>query len=173
VVRIGVSRCLLGDEVRYDGQHKRSQMVVDELAQRFELIGICPELEIGMSIPREPIQLVATNADGLRSPLLQAPGSGRDWTDAMRAFSRERIELMKHQRLCGIVLQQKSPSCGLGSTKVHDGHGKWQRVGTGIFAAELAKWIPQFPMMEEADLWNAAKYERFIERVLTYSRTAD
>ncbi len=176
VIRVGVSRCLLGDEVRYDGQHKRSQYAVDVLGQQFEFVAVCPEVEVGMPIPREPVRLES----GQRTPRaadlgdgavkMVAPGSGRDWTAKMSRFVRSRVRELAKLELSGFILQQKSPSCGMERVKVFGTSGMPQRVGSGLFAAELMKQLPALPVEEEGRLNDAVLRENFLTRVFAYSR---
>src|SRR5882672_4688907 len=123
--RVGISRCLLGDQVRYDATHRRSASVI-ALALHVEWISVCPEVEVGMGVPREPIQLVA-RADGIRSSServrLSGVHSGDDWTDRMDVWARRRVAELVALGIVGFVLKARSPSCGPGSVLVHHAGG--------------------------------------------------
>lgn len=163
---VGVSACLVGEQVRYDGNHKRHPQVVSLLANLFELIPICPEVEIGLGIPREPIQLQQTST-GLR---LLGVQSGQDHTDRMQEFARQAAQQMESLQACGYILKSKSPSCGLQHVKLFNQDGSFQRIGRGIFAARLQQHSPFLPMVEEAALEETARREHFVEIVQAFHR---
>lgn len=156
---IGVSSCLLGQRVRYDGGHKREAFVVEDLAARFELLPICPEMAIGMGVPRPPLQLVL-EADGIHARGLSDPDL--DVTDRLLVFARQTLPELS--RLCGYVFKARSPSCGVGSTPVLvPGHPS--REDSGLFAAALQAAFPLLPVEQEDRLRDPALRERFLERV--------
>ena len=163
--RIGISRCLLGDEVRFDGGHKRDTFLINVFGRFVEWVPVCPELEIGLGVPRAPIDLFETSA-GLR---LIEPSTGRDLTGTMGDFAARKVEQLRALNLSGYLLKSKSPSCGLGSTKVHGSEGELiRRNGTGVFAAVLRRAMPDLPIAEEADLADKTALEDFIKRIRTY-----
>jgi uncharacterized protein YbgA (DUF1722 family)/uncharacterized protein YbbK (DUF523 family) len=164
-IRVGISSCLLGREVRYDGGHKRARLLTDVLARYFEWVPVCPEVELGMGIPREPVQL--ERAAGAVQML--GARSRRDWTDAMRAFSERRVRALAKLDLCGYVLKKDSPSCGMERVKVRVG-GHARRDGRGLFAEALLDAQPLLPVEEEGRLEDAALRESWIERVFAYRR---
>jgi uncharacterized protein YbbK (DUF523 family) len=108
-IRLGVSSCLLGAEVRYDGGHKRDPYLTDVLGDWFDWVPFCPELEIGLGVPRPPIQLVKNRA-GLR---LVEPVSGKVLTERMERFAERRLRELKELDVDGFILKSRSPSCGL------------------------------------------------------------
>ncbi len=168
-LRIGASACLVGREVRFDGQHKRDSFLVDELGPFVELVPVCPEVEVGMTIPRETLHLVR----GPAGSRLVASRSGLDWTLRMKAFSRRRVRLLGRERLSGYVLKKDSPSCGLLRVKLYPDVGEGgtpERVGQGLFAAELVRAFPHLPIEEEGRLRDPSLRESFIERVFAYGR---
>src|SRR5215471_8554826 len=120
--RIGISRCLLGDEVRYDGGHKRDAFLTATMGRFVEWVPVCPEVEAGMGIPREPIQLVAA-ADGVPSggELVRLLGvtSATDWTATMTRIARRRVRDLTRAELSGYVLKKDSPSCGMDRVRIH------------------------------------------------------
>jgi uncharacterized protein YbbK (DUF523 family) len=165
--RVGISRCLLGDEVRYDGGHKRDSGVIESLGPFVEWVSVCPEIEIGMGIPREPIHLVrASHEQPVR---VLGVHSGVDWTNAMREWSRRRVAELGRLNLSGYVLKADSPSCGLRQVRVTDG-SVVTRTGRGLFAQALVEGIPDLPVEEETQLQDARARARFLERVLEYDR---
>src|SRR5262245_15830797 len=129
-LRVGVSACLLGHEVRYDGGHKRDPFLTDTLGRWVEWVPVCPELELGLGVPRETIQLEGDPA----APRLVAPRSGTDHTEAMGRLARTRVGALARMRLDGYVLKKDSPSCGMERVRVHSGRGRPARGGIGAFA---------------------------------------
>ena len=165
--RVGISRCLLGDEVRYDGTHRRDATVIALLDAHVEWVPVCPEVEVGMGTPREPIYLV-TSPDGVPSlgSLVRLVGvdSGRDWTLPMHAWARGRARELAALDLSGYVFKARSPSCGIGDAMIRDAGG--ERRGRGLFAQALIDALPDLPVADEASLSDAAARARFLERVL-------
>ena len=168
-IRIGISACLLGDEVRYDGGHKRDTFLADVLGPLVEWVKVCPEVEIGMGTPRESIRL--TDEDG-RIRLLTVK-TGIDHTDAMAAYAARRTRALAGADLCGYVLKKDSPSCGMTRVKVYRGNRPPARTGVGLFAAALLARLPQLPVEEEGRLQDPRLRENFIERVFAYRRLRD
>jgi uncharacterized protein YbbK (DUF523 family) len=166
--RVGISRCLLGDEVRYDGRHKRDDALLAGLGADVEWVPVCPEVEIGMGTPREPIQLVAA-PDGVRAGSMRARlvgvASGRDWTAAMTAWAAARVRELQALDLSGFVLKADSPSCGrLAVPVIPAGEGR------GLFAQALLDAMPDLPVEEESRLADPAELHRFRDRVLARHR---
>jgi uncharacterized protein YbgA (DUF1722 family)/uncharacterized protein YbbK (DUF523 family) len=165
--RLGVSACLLGEEVRFDGQHKRNGFLVDVLTPFVEWVPVCPELEVGMGVPREPIRLVGRSD----APRLVAERSGQDHTDAMRRFAERRVAALAKEDLSGYVTKKDSPSCGMARVRVHpERQGPPRRDGVGAFAGVLMDRLPLLPIEEEGRLEDPALRESFIERVFAYAR---
>lgn len=165
-IRIGVSACLLGQEVRYDGGHKRDAYLTDTLAAFVEWVPVCPEIEVGMGVPREAIEL---REKGGRIRLV-GTRTGTDHTDAMRAYARRMVDRLAEERLSGFVLKKSSPSCGLERVRVRTRAGRVTRSGRGLFAAALAGRFPTLPIEEEGRLRNPRLRENWIERVFAYHR---
>jgi uncharacterized protein YbbK (DUF523 family) len=165
-LRLGVSSCLLGESVRYDGGHKRDDYVVDTLGARFRLVPVCPEVEMGMSVPREPVQLVRAHGT-LR---MIGRDSGTDHTDEMNRFARQRANALRKLDLAGYVLKKGSPSCGMQGVQVSTDEGKSSVLGVGLFARALMEAIPLLPVEEEGRLADAVLRENFIVRVFAYHR---
>lgn len=164
-LRLGVSACLLGQPVRYDGGHKRDGFVADLLGAHFELLPVCPEVAIGLGVPRRPIRLVDT-AHGLRVRGVNDPAL--DVTDALDGqAARVRQEMPE---LCGYVLKKNSPSCGMQRVKTYTEAGAPIGRASGAYAAGLMTRAPLLPVEEEGRLNDPALRENFIERVFAYAR---
>ena len=170
--RVGISRCLLGEEVRYDGGHKRDAFLVDTFGRHVEWVPVCPEVEMGMGTPREPIHLVAAR-DGLPSGenrvRLIGVTSARDWTKDMDRWRRDRIRELARADLAGYVVKKDSPSCGLERVRVHGPRGV-TRTGRGLFAQALVEAMPNLPIEDEGRLHDPQLRENFVERVFAYQR---
>jgi uncharacterized protein YbgA (DUF1722 family)/uncharacterized protein YbbK (DUF523 family) len=157
---------LLGREVRWDGGHKRERFLTDVLAPFVEWVPGCPELELGMGVPREPVSLIREGGE-LR---LRGNASGEDWTARMSAFAARRARELEAQELCGYVLKKDSPSCGMERVKVKRSPAPPKRDGRGLFAAALIERMPLLPVEEEGRLNDAGLRENWIERVFAYAR---
>lgn len=170
-IRIGVSSCLLGNEVRYDGQHKRDDFLTEVLDPFAEWVPVCPELELGLGVPREPIRLVSRPAGGDAPPRLVAERSGADHTEAMQAYAERRVAELAKADLDGYVLKKGSPSCGMERVRVYPvKRGPARRDGVGAFARVLLEALPLLPVEEEGRLHDPALRESFVERVFAYAR---
>ncbi len=165
--RLGVSSCLLGAQVRYDGGHKRDDFLVDTLGRFVEWVQVCPEMELGLGTPRESLRLVRA-AGGTR---LVAVRSGTDHTDRMRTWARKRLDELAALDLDGYVFKKDSPSCGFTRVKIfRDGSAVPARTGRGMFAAALIDRFPLLPVEEEGRLRDPALRENFVDRVWAYHR---
>jgi uncharacterized protein YbgA (DUF1722 family)/uncharacterized protein YbbK (DUF523 family) len=164
--RLGISACLLGQAVRYDGGHKRDPFLTETLGPLVEWVPVCPEVELGLGIPRETIRLEGDP----RAPRLVAPKSGTDHTLAMTRLARRRTAELAALDLSGYVLKKDSPSCGLERVRVFPAAGSPVRRGTGLFARALAARLPLLPLEEEGRLHDPGLRESFIERVFAYQR---
>ena len=164
-LRIGISSCLLGDEVRFDGGHKRDSFLTGTLAPFVEWVRVCPEVEIGLGIPRETLRLVRAGAD----TRMVTTRTGIDHTDTMRSYAARRTRQLAGMSLRGYVLKKDSPSCGMERVKVYDG-GAATRTGVGSYAEILKARFPALPIEEEGRLCDAVLRENFIERVFAYDR---
>lgn len=165
-VRIGVSTCLLGEKVRFDGGHKRDAFLVDVFGRYVEWVPVCPEVEMGLGTPRDSIRLIQQEKD---IQFLMSK-SGVDHTEAMRNYAAERVEEMGKEKLSGYVLKANSPSCGMERVRVYQPSGIANRTGTGLFAGVLMKSFPNLPVEEEGRLRDARLRENFISRVFAYQR---
>jgi len=167
-VRIGISLCLLGEHVRYDGGHKRDQFLVERFGKYVEWVPVCPEVEVGMPTPRDPMRLV--DVDG--SVRMVAPATGTDHTAAMLEFSRHRARGLARQNLSGYVFKRSSPSCGVHRVKVYR-DGVPTGTGRGLFADTFMTAFPTLPVEEEGRLNDPRLRENFVSRVFAYRRWHD
>ena len=163
-IRIGISFCLLGEQVRYDGGHKRDSYLTEVLGHFVRWVPVCPEVEIGLGIPRESIHLVEMET-GIR---LQGVTSGSDHTEAMTEFANSRLR--DFQNLHGFIFKKDSPSCGMDRVRVYDGARLLHKQGRGLFAAVFMERMPLLPVEEEGRLNDLSIRENFVERVFCYYR---
>ena len=165
-IRIGISACLLGEAVRYDGGHKRDAFLTGTFSPFVEWVPVCPEVECGMGTPRESMRLVRVGKD----VRLLSVKTAIDLTGRLESYSRERVAQLEAENLSGYVLKKDSPSCGLERVKVYDAHQVPARSGRGLFAARLVERFPHLPVEEEGRLSDPRLRENFVERVFAYWR---
>jgi uncharacterized protein YbgA (DUF1722 family)/uncharacterized protein YbbK (DUF523 family) len=163
-IKVGVSSCLLGQEVRYNGGHKHSKLCTDTLNSYFDFISECPEVAIGLGIPREPIRLTGDTS----SPRATSTNDNKlDYTDELAQFGKQKAK--QHDEICGYIFMKNSPSCGLFRVKVYGENGYPQPGGgRGIYAQEITNANPLLPVEESGRLQDAALRENFITRVFAY-----
>lgn len=165
-IRIGMSMCLLGAKVRFDRGHKKDRYITDTLGRFFEFVPVCPELEVGMGVPREPVRLV--NSSG--HTRMVGVKSGTDWTEIMNKYSVEKVQVLKNSSLSGFILKSDSPSCGMERVRIYTEAGMPLKNGRGLFADVLMKELPLLPVEEEGRLNDSRIRENFIVRVFAYHR---
>lgn len=165
-IRLGVSQCLLGDKVRYDGGHARNNFVSSTLEPWVEFVPVCPEVESGMPIPRPTIRLVNLE----ENIHLISPSTNEDFTDTMNSYSKERIDKLKKNELDGFILKKSSPSCGMARIKVYREGKVYKKNGVGVFANNLMSQWPNLPVEEEGRLNDLRLRENFISRIFNRSR---
>ena len=165
-IRIGISRCLLGERVRYDGQHKLDAFLVETLGSFVEYVGVCPEVECGLPVPREAMRLVGT----AEAPRLVTQRTGRDLTEMMMAWVTRRLDELEREDLCGFIFKAKSPSSGMERVKIYNADGAVIASGAGLFAAAFMKRFPLLPVEDEGRLHDVDLRENFIERIFALSR---
>lgn len=168
-LRLGISRCLLGDEVRYDGGHQRDRFLTDALSPYVEWVSVCPEVEAGLGVPREPIRLVGSAS----SPHVVTLKTGINHTVKMERFSKQRVRALEALNLSGYVFKKDSPSCGMERVRVYSPHGMPVRSGVGVFARTFMAHFPLVPVEEEVRLNDPIIRENFIERIFCYRRWQD
>jgi FdhD protein len=162
-MRVGISACLLGQQVRYDGGHKRADYLHD-LGPDVQWVPVCPEVEMGLGTPREPMNLVKRDGS-LRMITVQ---TGVDHTDTLRQWAEDRLEKLAAEDLSGYVLKADSPSCGMEQVTTSDDEGQSSRDGRGLFAAALMERFPQLPVEDERRLADPGVREHFMRRVTAY-----
>jgi uncharacterized protein YbgA (DUF1722 family)/uncharacterized protein YbbK (DUF523 family) len=165
-VRIGISACLLGEAVRFDGGHKRDTFLTGTFGRFVEWVPVCPEVEAGFGTPREAMRLVRTAKD----VRLITVKTAVDLTDRLERYSKRRVLELTSENLSGYVLKKDSPSCGLERVKVYDSNKVPEKSGRGLFAARLLERFPDLPVEEEGRLSDPRLRENFVERVFAYWR---
>ena len=168
-LRLGISRCLLGEEVRFDGGHKRDVFLTDVLGRYVEWVPVCPEVEAGLGTPREAMRLIGNP----QQPRLVAIKSGRDHTLALETMAVKRLSDLEELDLSGFVFKKDSPSCGVERVRTYNEHGMPGRKGVGLFARAFLDRFPLIPVEEEGRLCDPLLRENFIERVFCYRRWQD
>jgi uncharacterized protein YbbK (DUF523 family) len=162
---VGVSACLLGEPVRWNGGHERDVAIAVLLAREVELLPVCPEAEAGMGVPRPPIQLAAASP----APRLVEVESGRDWTERVASFVSLRLDALADAGLCGFVLKSRSPSCGVAGVPIFE-RGAAVGSGAGFFARRLAERFPGIPIRDETQLAEPGQRDEFVAAVRAYGR---
>jgi len=167
-IRVGVSSCLLGARVRYDGGHKCDAWINGTLAAYFEFVPVCPEVAIGLGTPRQPIRLIRSG-DGIR-----VRGVDRrhvDVTERLRAYGRSMAAQLTD--ISGYIFKRGSPSCGLRRVPIYDEAGRPVAQGVGAYARAIMDVHPLLPCEEEGRLDDPEIGADFITRVLAYKRWQD
>ena len=165
-LRIGISQCLLGDKVRYDGGHKRDSFLIEALGRHVEWVPVCPEAELGLGTPREPMRLVGD----LQAPRLVTITTGIDHTDEMNHFAQQRVRQLEALDLSGYVFKADSPSCGITQVPLFNQDIE-TNDGVGLFARAFIEYFPLIPIEEESRLHDLQAVNSFLERILAYRRT--
>lgn len=167
-IKVGVSSCLLGERVRYDGGHKHDPYITETLGEYFSFVPVCPEVGCGLPVPREAMRLEGD----LAAPRLVTHKSRMDLTAQLQTFCDAMVEELAKEDLCGFIFKKGSPSSGLFRVKVYN-HGMAAKSGRGLFAAAVVQRFPLLPVEEEGRLNDPALRENFIERVFSYRRWKD
>ncbi len=165
-IRLGISSCLLGEKVRFDGGHKLDHFITDTLGQYVEYVPVCPEVECGFPVPREPFHLEGD----LDRPRLVTVRSKRDYTEKMLRWARKRVMELEKEDLCGFIFKSKSPSSGMERVKVYNQHGIPVKKGVGIFARAFMGHFPLLPAEDDGRLHDPKLRENFIERIFVFKR---
>ena len=165
-IRVGISSCLLGAPVRFDGGHKRDPFLTETFGAFVEWVPVCPEVECGFGTPRESMRLVRGDT-GVRMLTVR---TAVDHTDRMAEYARRRVVALAADGLSGYVLKKDSPSCGVDRVRVYGAHGVPDKSGRGLFAAHLVERFPSLPVEEEGRLSDPRLRENFVERVFAYWR---
>ena len=166
---IAVSSCLLGEPTRYDGRSKPEPAVLEDLARRpgVVLVSVCPEVGVGMPVPREPVDLVGVPS----APRMLGVTSGTDWTERMHTWLHDRVATLAAGGVAGAVLKARSPSCGVDSTPVYPRLGDdpaAAAVGSGLFVLALRERLPGLPLTDEERLRDPARRDAFLAAARAY-----
>jgi uncharacterized protein YbgA (DUF1722 family)/uncharacterized protein YbbK (DUF523 family) len=166
-IRIGVSSCLIGEKVRWNGDHKQDRYVREILSRYFEYIPVCPEMEVGMGVPRETVALYGDP----QKPSMISKKTQTDWTKPMEKYIKSRINNLSADDLCGYIFKSKSPSCGMGRVPLYSEFGSHKvKHGPGMFANAFINSFPLVPTEEEGRLNDPRIRENFIVRVFSFKR---
>ncbi|MBF0477054.1 MAG: DUF523 and DUF1722 domain-containing protein [Deltaproteobacteria bacterium] len=168
-IKIGVSACLLGELVRYDGGHRRNPFIADTLARFVQFVPVCPEVGCGFGVPRETMQLVGDPG----APRLVTTQTNQDHTDRMRAWTERRVAELETDNLSGFIFKSGSPSCGWREVKVYNDQGVPEYVGKGLFAGAFMEHSPLVPVEDEDRLLHPVWRENFVERIFAQKRWRD
>jgi uncharacterized protein YbgA (DUF1722 family)/uncharacterized protein YbbK (DUF523 family) len=165
-IKLGISSCLLGERVRWNGTHKLDRFLTDTLGKFVEYVPVCPEVECGFDVPREPLRQVG-DPD---SPRLITSRTKQDHTDRMVQWAHKRVVELEKGDLCGFIFKSRSPSSGMERVKVYNEKGIPVRKGVGIFARVFMEHFPLLPVEEDGRLHDPKLRENFIERIFTFKR---
>jgi len=165
-IKIGISACLLGQEVRWDGGHKRDPYLTDTLGLYMEYVHVCPEVECGLGVPRETLRLVGDSDN----PRLVTSKTNIDYTDRMTQWARKKVKELKMEDLCGFIFKKNSPSSGAFRVPVKNFKGMPRKTGVGLFARIFTEQFPLIPVEEEGRLHDPKIRETFIEQIFTFKR---
>ena len=164
-IKIAVSSCLLGEAVRYDGTDKHIEYITQQLSQDYNLISICPEMAIGLGVPRPPIHLLEQGT----SIVVQAVDDASiNVTKPLINYAGEVIN--QHTDICGYIFKKNSPSCGIKNVKVLNEHGQYEQKGVGLFADSIMKVLPLLPVIDEEDCLNKKRMDTFLSDIERYSK---
>jgi uncharacterized protein YbgA (DUF1722 family)/uncharacterized protein YbbK (DUF523 family) len=165
-IRLGISSCLLGEKVRYDGGQKLDHFITETLGKFVEFVPVCPEVECGLGIPREAMHL-SSSPEG---PRLVTIRTQVDHTERMRAWAQKRVVELEQEDLCGFIFKSDSPSSGMERVKIYSGKGMADKTGVGLFAQEFMQHFPLLPVEEEGRLHDPGLRENFLESLFTMKR---
>lgn len=165
-LRVGISTCLLGERVRYDGGHKLDRYIVNTLGRYMDFVPVCPEVECGLPIPREAMRLVGDP----QNPRLVGNRTGTDFTEQMLDWAERRVAALERENLAGFIFKSGSPSSGMERVKVYDDKGMPQKVGVGLFAEAFKRHFPLLPTEEDGRLHDPGLRENFLERLFAMQR---
>ena len=165
-INVGVSACLLGEKVRYDGGHKHDRYITDTLGKFFTFVPVCPEVESGMPVPREAMRLEGDSF----APRLMTRISRIDKTEQMLTFCDRKLAELESVNLCGFIFKKGSPSSGLYDVSLFSADGTLAGTTSGLFAAAFVRRFPEIPVEEDERLSDPALAELFIEKVVRFSK---
>lgn len=165
-IRLGISACLMGRNVRYNGGHTHDPFLTRTLGQYVDYVPVCPEVECGLPVPREAMRLVGDPAN----PSLVTVKTGIDMTKQMKTWAKARLDALQNENLCGFIFKSKSPSSGMERVKVYDANGVPSNSGVGIWARMFMDRFPLLPVEEEGRLHDPVLRENFIQRIFVFKR---
>ena len=165
-IRLGISTCLLGENVRYDGGHKLDRFLTETLGQYVEWVPVCPEVECGLPIPREAMHLEGDP----EHPRLVTSRTYEDKTAQMLKWANRRVKELENEDLCGFIFKSHSPSSGMERVKIRNEKGMPEKKGVGLFAMTFMKHFPLIPVEEDGRLHDPKLRENFIEQIFTMMR---
>jgi len=165
-IRVGISTCLLGEPVRYDGSHKLDRFLVHTLGEYVDYVPVCPEVECGLPVPRPSMRLVGNPA----APRLVTTRTGEDHTERMEKWAKKRVLELEREVLCGFIFKSRSPSSGMAGVKIYDDNGMPSGKGSGLFARTFIEHFPLIPVEDEGRLQDPELRENFIERIFALKR---
>ena len=168
-IKIGISSCLLGEKVRYDGGHKLDHYLTDLLGKYVEWVSVCPEVEYGLPVPREAMMLVGDP----ETPRLVTRSLGVDHTEGMQTWAVKRLKELESECLSGFIFKSNSPSSGYKGVTVYSSSGMPLHKGTGIFAGAFIKHFPHVPVEDEEGLHDPELRENFIKRIFVFQQGTD
>lgn len=166
-IKLGISSCLLGEETRYDGKAKTDYSIIKNFSKYVEWVPVCPEIESGLSVPREKITLkekrnAAVYAEGLETQ--------KDFTELIKEYTTQKLKSLKEENLYGFIFKSKSPSCGLYDTPIALRNGVTKRNNAGLFASSFTEYFPFIPIIDEKNFHIPEEQENFFERVFLWRR---
>jgi len=162
-VRLGISACLFGGRFRYDGADKRDEQLIKMFSDKAEFVPVCPEVECGLSVPREPMHLTASPD----KPRLIVISTGEDLTDVMKNWIEKRVEELASENISGFILKARSPSCAIDDVELHGANGVSFGKGAGLFARALMKRFPNLPVSDEEKLRVPRARDDFIDKIFS------
>lgn len=165
LIRVGISSCLLGETVRHDGNHKYNHDLVTSLGKYFQWVAICPEVEMGLGVPRETMGLVQKDNNDIR---LITHRSGTDYTSSFQSYAKDRVASLVKENIHGFIFKSGSPSCGLKDVPLLSSTGVQAGTGQGLFVSILLSYLPSLPVEEAEQLADPHQRENFTTRVLAY-----
>ena len=168
-IRLGISACLAGERVRYDGRDRLDRYLTETLGQYVDFVPVCPEVECGLGVPREGMRLVGDPA----TPRLVTINTGLDHTERMRTWAAQKVRDLEKERLCGFIFKSKSPSSGMERVKVYTPKAMAEKTGVGLFAGAFMQHFPLLPVEDDGRLHDPALRENFVVRVFVMKRWRD
>lgn len=165
-IRLGISSCLLGEKVRYDGGHKHDPWLTETLGRYVDYVPVCPEVEMGLPVPREAMRQIGDP----QSPRLVTARSGIEYTEQMKKWAQRRVAELESEGLCGFIFKSKSPSSGMERVKVYAPAGMPRKSGVGLFARAFMAHFPLLPVEDEGRLHDPRLRENFIESIFVFQR---